>query len=97
MPTVFGILDFPYKTKLFGKDALKYKTERAFISTYQMLGYLKNNELIILAPNKKPAAYEVKTDSQKIKSSDPQLTKEAISFYQSAYMLFQNKQMLNFE
>ena len=96
-PTIFGILDFQYKTKFFGKDILNYPAERAFIGTYQMLGYLKNNELVVLSPNKNPLSYSITQESQLIKENNPNLVNKAISFYQSAYLFFQNKQMLNFE
>ena len=50
MPTVFGLLGFEYKTKFFGQDVLKYPANRAFIGTYQLLGYLQNQQLAILGP-----------------------------------------------
>jgi phosphoglycerol transferase MdoB-like AlkP superfamily enzyme len=95
MPTILGILGFNYNTKFFGQDVLNYPTNRAFISTYQMLGYLKNDQLVILAPNKKPQTYNIKNNSQLLTNNDANLVDEAISFYQSAYLLYQNSKMKN--
>lgn len=53
-PTVLGLLNFSYTTKFFGKDVLKMDAddERAFITTYQKLGFIKDNKLVILGPKK---------------------------------------------
>ena len=54
MPTVLGILNFKYQSKFFGKDVLKTNyTPRAFIATYQDLGYIKDDVLTIISPIKK--------------------------------------------
>ncbi len=43
-PTVLGLLNFNYTTNFFGKDIFKMQPEqeRAFIGTYQKLGYMKS-------------------------------------------------------
>ncbi|HEY8933921.1 MAG TPA: sulfatase-like hydrolase/transferase, partial [Cyclobacteriaceae bacterium] len=44
-PTLLGLLNFSYKSKFFGYDIFKLEAgrERIFISTYQNVGYIKNN------------------------------------------------------
>jgi phosphoglycerol transferase MdoB-like AlkP superfamily enzyme len=40
-PTIFGLLNFNYISKFFGNDILNNKIGRAFIGTYQLLGYME--------------------------------------------------------
>jgi len=92
-PTILGYLNFSYDSKFFGQDVFKMKEgdERAFISTYQSLGYIKNNKLVILDPNKKVATYQpdFTTGSATSLPADQQLINEAISNYQMASYLYQ--------
>eukprot|EP01012_Entosiphon_sulcatum_P026672 TRINITY_DN32149_c0_g1_i1.p1 TRINITY_DN32149_c0_g1~~TRINITY_DN32149_c0_g1_i1.p1 ORF type:complete len:235 (-),score=20.13 TRINITY_DN32149_c0_g1_i1:701-1315(-) len=93
-PTILGYLNFSYDSKFFGQDVFKMKNtdERAFISTYQSLGYIKNNKLVILDPNKKAATYkpDFTTGSAVTLPADQKLIDEAISNYQMASYLYQN-------
>jgi len=90
-PTVLGMLNFSYKSKFFGYDMAKLEVgrERALISTYQSLGLLKNNELVVLDPQKVVSFYNL-VDGQQIPvlSENPALLKEAISWYQTASSAF---------
>lgn len=89
MPTVLGILNFEYKTKFFGRDVLNYPANRSFISTYQMLGYMKDKQMVVLAPRKQPIFYDIEDKKQTIvKEKLPDLLDETIAFYQSAYMIY---------
>ncbi|MEO8670953.1 MAG: sulfatase-like hydrolase/transferase [Tahibacter sp.] len=92
-PTVFGLLGMSYRSRFFGADMARLEPgrERAFIGNYQRLGYLKNEQLIELSPPKHINA--VKPDNAKNAPQpeiplDPQLEKEAISYYQTASYLF---------
>jgi phosphoglycerol transferase MdoB-like AlkP superfamily enzyme len=93
-PTILGYLNFSYDSKFFGQDVFKMKDseERAFISTYQSLGYIKDNKLVILDPNKKAVTYkpDFATGSAVTISADQKLINEAISNYQMASYLYQN-------
>lgn len=95
--TVLGLLDIEYKSKFIGQDAIHFPTNRAFISTYQLLGYLKGEHLVVLAPKKKIELYKVEHDNQIIGSQKGQedLINEAISFYQTSYDLFRSGNMKN--
>jgi phosphoglycerol transferase MdoB-like AlkP superfamily enzyme len=93
-PTILGLLKFNYRSKFFGQDifALPAGKERAFISTYQGLGFLKNGELIIQSPVKKVEEYKPdfitgKALRQPLTDS---LVKQAISYYQCASWLIRN-------
>jgi phosphoglycerol transferase MdoB-like AlkP superfamily enzyme len=95
-PTILGLLHFNYTTRFFGQDILNTPADkqRAFISTYHGLGFIKNDTLIIQTPVKKIKAY--KTTSQtgnvkEIKGSDS-LVNDAISLYQVMAWLIKNKE-----
>ncbi|MEQ1553717.1 MAG: sulfatase-like hydrolase/transferase [Ferruginibacter sp.] len=94
-PTLLGLLNFNYKSKFFGQDVLNTPQEkrRAFISTYQGLGYLKNNEMVIQSPVKKVSQYipDYTTGNAKLIPENDSLVKEAISFYQVAAWYVKNK------
>ena len=67
--------------------------DRLFISTYQDMGYVKNDTLVILSPQKKVTIFKVdfKTGAAaKINMSD-KLKDEAIAWYQGASYLFTSK------
>lgn len=60
--------------------------ERAFISNYQELGYLKNNMLTVLLPKKKVQSYAIDPGSFEATPApvNAQLLAEAIAYYQTA-------------
>lgn len=62
MPTVFGLLHFSYESHFYGKNtfAPDYKS-RAFVATYQNLGYWENDVLTILSPVRRIDQYKVDT------------------------------------
>jgi len=91
-PTILGFLNFKYESKFFGHDVFKMKDaeQRAFISTYQSLGYIRDGKLTILEPNKKINTFRpnFKTgESSKIPNIST-LTNETIAYYQLASYLY---------
>ncbi len=60
--------------------------ERAFISNYQELGYLKRNKLTVLLPKRRVQAFDVDPTTFEATPAeiDQALLKEAIAYYQSA-------------
>ncbi|WP_158211117.1 alkaline phosphatase family protein [Myroides phaeus] len=53
MPTLLGLLNFSYESKFFGTNVLAEDyIPRAFIATYQDLGYIRDNTLTILSANR---------------------------------------------
>jgi phosphoglycerol transferase MdoB-like AlkP superfamily enzyme len=92
-PTLLGMLNFSYTSKFYGYDIFKLETgrERAFISTYQSLGYLKHDTLILLQPQQKKFTLIPNMDgSAEQVSENPRLLREAIAWYQSASYGFKN-------
>lgn len=92
-PTILGLLNFSYISNFYGYDMLKLESgrERAFVSTYQKLGYIRNGELIILSPESKVESFRLSEDNEQFaKIKNDKLVKEAISWYQSASYAFKN-------
>jgi phosphoglycerol transferase MdoB-like AlkP superfamily enzyme len=94
-PTLLGVMNWTYMSKFFGKDILKMgpDEERAFISNYQKLGYISNNELTILSPQQKITNYQINPETGEMKpiAPDPQMTRETIDYYQSASYIYKHK------
>lgn len=94
-PTILGMLSFHYKTKFFGHDIfnLPEGKEKAFISTYQGLGFLQNDRLIIQSPVKKLKEFvpNFKTGLATEVRVNDSLAKKAIAYYQVASCLIKNK------
>jgi phosphoglycerol transferase MdoB-like AlkP superfamily enzyme len=94
-PTILGLLKFSYESKFFGQDifALPAGRERAFISTYQGLGYLRNGQLVIQTPVKKLKEYEPDFTTGKATETAviDSLAKQNIAYYQCASWLIKNK------
>ncbi len=60
MPTVFGLLHFSYTSKFLGQGVFKPDyIPRAYIATYEDLGYIKNGFLTILSPKKKVRQFKL--------------------------------------
>ncbi len=91
-PTLLGWLGLSYSSRFFGYDIFNLEAgrERAFISTYQKLGYLKGGRLVILDVNKEPVVVDGLPATQNGPSplQDKRLISEAISWYQSASLYF---------
>jgi len=94
-PTILGLLNISYKSKFIGKDAIHFPAQRAFISTYQLLGYIKDDHLVILAPKRKTEVYKISDDKQILVHDRPDLINEAIAFYQTSFALFSGGGMRN--
>lgn len=94
-PTVLGMLGMSYRSRFYGADVFRLEPgrERAFVGNYQRLGLLRNDTLIELAPARHVGAvtpdYD-KNSPQPKTALDPQLAREAMSYYQTASYLFSN-------
>ncbi len=87
-PTILGLLNISYESRFFGNDILDKKYQNAFISTFQKLGYIEGNNLVVLSPSKIIETYELKNEDIIKTSNDENLSKRAISYYQSAYRMY---------
>ena len=94
-PTILGLLHFNYTSKFFGLDVLNTPKEkqRAFISTYQGLGFITKDKLIIQSPVKQVKSYlpDFITGKNVEQKNDETLTEQAIANYQVAAWLIKNK------
>jgi phosphoglycerol transferase MdoB-like AlkP superfamily enzyme len=92
VPTILGLMNLNYTSRFFGYDIYHMGTakERAFISTYQDMGYLRDEKLVILSPQRKIKMYRPDFISG-INTPDPgsdSLVNEAIAWYQGASYLY---------
>lgn len=93
-PTILGLLKLNYRTKFLGRDILNFPSgnDKAFISTFQGLGYLTDDQLVVLMPPKKIQQY--KPDFLNGKSEETvvndSLVKVATAYYQVAAWMFRN-------
>lgn len=92
MPTLFSLLGMEYPSRFFGRNALADDyTPRAFIATYQDLGYLERDTLTVLSPVCRVEQYAVApTDTDPfnlaVVEQEPsaELVHRAIGFYQAS-------------
>lgn len=99
-PTICGLLHLQYNSKFFGNDIYTVPAgeERLFVGTYQNIGFIKNNRMVVLSPQKKTDVFKVnlttgQMEKQKDISDYQALINEAISNYQSASWLYNNHAM----
>ena len=87
-PTLLAMLNWSYPSTFFGHDIMTMKTseERAFIGTYQKLGYIKADHLIVMSPQKKITAYQFNRFSGEMKkvNVEKELQLDIVSLYQTA-------------
>ncbi|MVT11433.1 LTA synthase family protein [Chitinophaga tropicalis] len=93
-PTILGLLKLRYRSKFFGYDVLNMPADRqrAFISTYQGLGYLRNGKLVIQSPVKNIKEYQpdfITGNAKQITLNDS-LAREAIADYQCTSWLLRH-------
>ncbi len=90
MPTVFSLLHFSYDSKFYGQNILDSEyNPRAFMATYQDLGYYCDDVLTVLSPVRRVQQFDVTltepwrhTETAR-ETSDEALVKEAQAFYQT--------------
>jgi phosphoglycerol transferase MdoB-like AlkP superfamily enzyme len=90
-PTLLGLLGVDYKSRFLGRDLLTMRPEegRAFMATYQKLGYLKGEGLVILDVRRPPAQFLWNPGTRDLAPTtlDQFIVEEAIAYYQGAYLL----------
>ncbi len=91
-PTLLGLLGFSYQSQFLGYDLfdLEPGRERAFVSTYQELGFMREGKLVVLRPGRRVSVVrpDLRDGSAAPVPPDPPLTEEAIAWYQTAAALF---------
>lgn len=84
-PTLLGLLDFTYYSKFYGSDLLNdigYEP-RTFVSNYQKVALVKNDNILILSPKQGITQYGW-PDGETPLAIDQALKDETITYYQSA-------------
>lgn len=90
MPTIFSLLHFSYDSKFYGQNILAPEyNQRAFMATYQDLGYYSDDVLTVLSPVRRIRQFDVRetgpwshTETPKETPADS-LVREAQAFYQT--------------
>lgn len=89
MPTLLTMLNIRYEPKFYGQNILSEDfKERAFLATYQDLGYYSDNVLTILSPVRRVRQFSITQDGwsfteKPLKTAVPRLQTEAQAFYQT--------------
>lgn len=90
MPTVFSLLHFSYDSRFYGQNILSPDyNQRAFMATYQDLGYFSDDILTVLSPVRRIQQFDVTEPTPWTHAETPRqtpadtLVKEAQAFYQS--------------
>lgn len=90
MPTVLARLGISYQALFYGRDALAADYQpRAFLATYQDLGYLDGDVLTVLSPVRRVRQYKVGRDAEgftekKMTSVDTLRLRRAAALYQTS-------------
>lgn len=90
MPTLFGLLHFSYNSQFYGKDIFSTDYQsKAFVATYQNLGYWRDNIFTILSPVRRVEQYNVKQNDnyqfelKPVNTIDSTFLKQAVTNYQT--------------
>jgi hypothetical protein len=92
-PTLLGLLHENYDSKFFGTDVLAPGSapERAFLATYQTLGYIRDGMVVTLAPRRAVHIRPLEPGGPRLSAErERELEEEAIAFYQVASREFRN-------
>ena len=89
MPTVLSLLHLQSRVSFAGQDVFSPSYHpRAFMATYQDLGYLEGSRLTVLSPVRNIRQYAVRPlpdgtcDEQPVRRTDRNLVRKAQAYYQ---------------
>ncbi|MCI2107534.1 MAG: LTA synthase family protein [Bacteroidales bacterium] len=90
MPTLLSMLHIQPEKNFYGRNILASDfDERAFVSNFLQLGYLKDSTLTVLQPMREITAFRIEGGEQiKVTEPDATLQKETQALYQCASDLF---------
>jgi hypothetical protein len=95
MPTLFSLLHFSYDSAFYGQDVLAPDFhERAFMATYQDLGFLQDDILTVLSPVGRVLQFDVSETAPWVHTETlretpaPAQRHEAQVFYQSVNLKY---------
>ena len=94
-PTLLGLLNWSYPSRFFGRDIRRTDPQhsRLLLGNYQKLGFLNDDDFVVLKPVRQQAQYlyDRKTFSLKDEPLEQTLIEQAISYYQTASYVYQNR------
>ncbi|MFN8252227.1 MAG: sulfatase-like hydrolase/transferase [Ferruginibacter sp.] len=94
VPTVLGLLNLNYTSRFLGYDIFKVApgNERVFISTYQDMGYISKDKLVILSPQQKIEQFkpDFSTGNNLKTPASDSAVNAAIAWYQGANYLYKS-------
>ncbi len=98
IPTLLSLLHFTYEAPFYGRDVLSddFK-ERAFMATYQDLGYYSDGVLTVLSPVRRIQQFSVtqhdgwKYEETLMENKRDDVLQEAQAFYQTANLAFRKR------
>jgi phosphoglycerol transferase MdoB-like AlkP superfamily enzyme len=86
-PTLLALLNFSYRSHFFGHDIISEgpKHQRAFLANYQTVGYLEDNILVELRPQRRWRLVDpVSGKELPANEKGKELLEEAVSYYEGA-------------
>ena len=93
-PTLLGMMNINYTSRFLGYDVYNMTpgNERAFISTYQDMGFIKDGKLVILSPQQKIKTFipDFATGANVGSNNQNELVNDAIAWYQGASYLYKS-------
>ncbi|WP_458070388.1 LTA synthase family protein [Rhodanobacter sp. BL-MT-08] len=97
-PTLLGMLNFSYRTRFFGQDVFQLSPNEghALPGTYEKLGYLRDNALTVLEPQRKLEQFTpdyATGDATPINPQNQTLIDQAVAYYQVASEQFRRGQL----
>ena len=94
-PTLLGLLNFSYTSAFIGKDILSGDawSERAFISTYQKLGFIHDDKLLVLGPKKEADYFSFvrKDGATTVLKPQEDLLMDALAYIQGTNYIYKNR------
>jgi phosphoglycerol transferase MdoB-like AlkP superfamily enzyme len=98
-PTLLGLLNFSYRSRFFGYDVFQLEPgrERAFPATYEKLGYLHNDVLTVLEPQRKLEQMKpdyASGDAVPLVPQNEEQIDQAVAYYQVASELFKRGELV---
>ena len=94
-PTVLGLLNATYTSSFIGKDVLTSGpwSERAFISTYQKLGFIHDDKLVVLGPKMEADYFSFlrKDGATTVLKPQEDLLMDTLAYIQGANYIYKNR------
>ncbi|MDD2734975.1 MAG: LTA synthase family protein [Desulfuromonadaceae bacterium] len=94
-PTVLSLLGMKYTSAFIGKNILTSDpwTDRAFISTYQKLGYIQGDKLLVLGPKKEADYFSFvrKDGATTVIKPQEELLLDALGYFQGTNYIYKNR------